>query len=143
MYDSFNTSEYAEGQNFMMTNGQQSVTVNRLALIKAIKEGRDQHRAQYDEAVVDFKAKLEAELSRVLKQVRKGNVQEHHVNVTPPPCHLTDYDDVIEMMEMSVDENITLDRDAFKAYFKNEWSWTRTFNTLNSSYKVGIGSARH
>lgn len=119
----------------MITATTQSVNVNRKELIGFIKANRQEHIDEYNQAYSDYQAKVVNELKKALERARNGDFSKVSVNVTPPETHEADYDDVIEMLEMSVDENINLDRDSFKSYVKNIWRWTQMFKTLNASYK--------
>lgn len=120
----------------MITLNQQSVTVQRKDLITAIKSNRKEHISEYNQAYSDYKAKVKYELERALKEANEGKFDNVAVLIQSPVSHENDYNDIIEMLEMSVDDNITLDRDSFKAYIKNEWNWTRQFKVLNASYKI-------
>jgi len=45
------------------------------------------------------------------------------------------------MMEMSVDENINLDSQSFKAFVKNEWAWSYNFAKTTTLYKSFAASS--
>jgi hypothetical protein len=81
-------------------------------------------------------------LTDLKTSVKKVNASEpaqlarFNIQVVFPQNHEKDFLEVIEMLEMSVDENINLDAESFRAYIKNEWSWTNGFRQLTESYKV-------
>lgn len=120
----------------MLTLRTQSVNVNRLDLITALKKGREQHLAAYNEALADYKDRTIEFLKTALANAQAGDLSNVKLTFNPPMLHLSDYDNVIEMMDLSVDETINLDTDAFKAYFKNEWPWTNSFALAAASYKA-------
>lgn len=127
----------------MLNMHTQTVTVKRTDLLSALKNNLEAHREQFAEATADYQALVKQKLSEALARAKAGDFAKVDVNVPKPESYEADFADVIEMMEMSVDETIQLDRDAFKAYFRNEWPWKRQFDSLAQSYKAGgsIGGA--
>lgn len=119
---------------------QRSVNVARSQLLEAIKKNREIHAAEYEVALVDFKTRLQEDLKAALEKVatkEPRDLSRFSVAVRFPQSHVQEYDDVIEMLEMSVDDTIELDSESFKAYIKNEWSWTNQFKAMTESYQVG------
>lgn len=114
----------------------QSVNVKRSELIAALKLNLQVHLAQYAEALEDYKAKVIYELEQALEKAKAGTLTEATLHIVKPESHERDFTNVIEMMEMSVDDTINLEGDAFRAYFKNEWSWQRSFEISAASYKM-------
>lgn len=123
----------------MMNLRQRSVNVKRIELIEALKKNLEIHRKEYQEALIDFKTRLVEDLEAGAKHVAQANAEElakFSVRINFPQNHEKDFEEVIEMLEMSVDEHINLDSESFKAYIKNEWSWTGVFKNMTESYKV-------
>jgi hypothetical protein len=120
-----------------------SINVKRSTLLEKLYENRNIHRKEYEEALVEFKARLQEDLKTISKRVNKTenveDLKELRVSISFPQNHETDYNEVIEMMEASVDETINLDSQSFKAYFKNEWPWAQQFRLAKASY-VTAGS---
>lgn len=121
----------------MLNMHNQSVTVQRDDLLSALKANLNAHRKQFAEATFDYQALVKRELAAALARAEGGDFSKVDVNVPKPQGHEQDFLDVIDMMEMSVDETIKLDRESFKAYFRNEWPWKRHFDILAQSYKSG------
>ena len=113
-----------------------TVNVKRADLLEKLRANKETFIEEYKEALSDFNAKVIRELQQNLKKAKKGQLKEVRINLVPPTDHTDDYQEVIDMMEVSVDEVINLDSESFKAYYKNEWNWTSHFKTLNSSYKL-------
>lgn len=123
-----------------MNMRQRSVNVKRTELLEALRANLAVHRTEYAEALVDFKARLIDDLKLASKTVAKAepvDLKYFNVRIVFPQNHEKEFLEVIEMLELSVDDNINLDSESFRAYFKNEWSWSNAFKTMNSSYKVG------
>jgi hypothetical protein len=124
----------------MMNIRNKSVNVERTKLLEALKTNLELHRAQYKEAVADFQARLLKDLTVAKNKVKKANpesLKDFRFDINFPANHEKDFVEVIDMLEHSTDETINLDSESFKAYFKNEWSWTHSFETSLALYKSG------
>ena len=115
-----------------------TVNVNRLKMIEAIKAGLALHTATYNEALEDFKQYALIEANKFRDAIAAGDFRKTGINLVAPTSHIKEYEEAIEIFEMSVDENINIDLDAFKAYFKNEWTWSRGFESTAMMYKSAI-----
>lgn len=113
----------------MLSMRQKSVNVSRLQLIECLKTNLELHKEQYKEAVTTYHERLKIELKEAYDKVNCGIINEKElfsiqIYFNPPTSHEKDYKEILEMMEMSVDENINLDAESFRAFIKNEWPWT-------------------
>jgi len=122
----------------MMNIRQRSVNVSRTELLEKLKENRKIHAKEYADLLLEFRARLESDLKAALEKVSKAKnnekLKQFRFNVVPPQNYTSQYDEVIEMLEMSVDEVINLDAESFKAYIKNEWSWSNQLITSKALY---------
>lgn len=121
----------------MFQRGQQSVNVKRSELLEVLKKNREQHKLDYKEAVEGYRgAKIKA-LEDALEKVKTEEKPEKislNVSLNRPVNYINEYNQVIDMLEMSVDEFIKLDTDSFQAYIKDNWSWKRSFMSSNATY---------
>jgi allophanate hydrolase subunit 1 len=122
-----------------ITANTKSVNVARKDLIEKLVANLTAHKADYQEALVGYKIKLEQDLKKVLKAVKTATVEEAQTirmpTNNPPQDHSKDYEEVIQMLQMSVDDVINLDSHSFKAFVMNEWAWSNTFNSTATMYK--------
>lgn len=123
----------------MINLRQQTVNVNRVALIDALRKGLELHRAQFIEADKDYKAAVLAFQAEAQARTGRGDFSDFRMNLHAPENKSQDYVDVIEMMEVSVDEVVQIDKDAFKAFYKNEWPWSAGFLAASAGYKTALG----
>jgi hypothetical protein len=123
-------------QEYGMTKGygMSMVTVKRDDLVAKLKTNRDGHRAIFEEALTGYKDKVVAELERHLQEVRAGKVRVIAVSLPEPSDHTRDYDRIISMCEMSVDEELELTQDEFASYVMDDWQWKRQFLSSNAGY---------
>ena len=128
----------------MMNLRQRSVNVLRSQLLEKLKENLVIHQREYQEALLECHRKLLEDLRTAYNKVETTTnpekLKKFQFRFQFPQNHEQDYKDVIEMLEMSTDNEINLDAESFKAYIKNEWSWTGSFNSTKALYS-NVGSA--
>lgn len=136
----------------MMSLHNQEVTVARLNLIEILKKNREIHAAEYKEAVIGFHIEACKKIEQYLGNIKNFSGLEdefikktdyHSFRISSPQDHTKEYDDIIEMLEMSVNENICLDSQAFRAYVKDEWIWAPQSKMLNSGYARSASASRN
>lgn len=129
----------------------QSVNVSRDKLLAALKANLTKHTKDYANAVINYRLALQADLTAALVQANdpKSKLDKITVDFSHPKSYASQYQQVIDMLEFSVDETINLDSQAFRAYIKDEWSWKNNFELTNSTYATkasafsgAIGGAR-
>lgn len=125
----------------MLSLRSRSVNVSRTDLIEAVKRGKELHLKAYAEAQSDYQVNVNVFLTEAVRRVSQGDFSMVKIPFDPPVLRTTEYDEVIEMMEVSVDETINLDAESYKAYYKNEWPWTRSFLESAALYKSMLGAA--
>lgn len=116
----------------------QSVNVDRKKLLAALKENLVKHLTAYHQAVIDYRVALQVDLTAALVQANdpKSRLDKIKVDFAHPKSYASEYQQVIDMLEFSVDETINLDNQAFRAYIKDEWSWKAGFELSNNVYSV-------
>lgn len=119
----------------MLTLNDQRVTVNRIDLINALKNSLSEHKISYSEALEDYRNSVEAYLKAAVARVEAGNFNDVVLKLAPPVNHEDQYVEILEMMEASADETITLDKGSFNAYYRNVWPWTSQFSASAVAYK--------
>ena len=111
-----------------------NVKIKKSDLLSKITENRGQHRRIFEEALVGYRAAAIDELDRALKDAREGRRIRRGMTLVEPLDHTAEYDSVIEMLKMSVDDVIELNWGAFLSYVRDEWEWKRQFLVTNSKY---------
>lgn len=125
----------------MLNMQRQLVNVDRLQLIEALRTGLSTHKVEYSEAKKDYEAAVVKFLEEATARAKSGNFQDLVLRLTKPENHEKDYTNVIELLEVSVDATIQLDSDAFRAYYKGEWGWKRSFTEASASLKSYLGAS--
>lgn len=117
----------------MLTVRNQEVTVDRITLIAALQANRTSHKENYDAAMIAWQKALTLELQGLAKQAESGDFNNIKIESVKPRHSLDQYDDVIEMLQMSVEPSIRLDRESFQSFVKDRWHWKSAFESLVSS----------
>ena len=128
----------------MLTANSKQVNVSRSELIEKLRINLEIHKKDFEEAMQGYRIKLHSDLYDAYiasaEHVTPEALQKIRVDFNYPVSHENDYNEIIAMMKMSVDENINLDMHSFKSYVLNEWSWSQAFNGLTSMYKTYNGN---
>jgi hypothetical protein len=110
------------------------VTVKREALLDTIRSNRDAHRAEFLRAQDGFRARAIEELDRRLADARAGRRIALLIQLPEPQDHTVDYDRVIRMLEMSINQEIELTAQEFDQFVMDNWSWAQMSKMINASY---------
>lgn len=116
------------------TQGLKTIKVSKQELIDKITENLGKHQEEYDQSVIDRKQHAIEVLTEQLAESKDGNIPEI-LTFDAVPNHSADYKTVIEMLEMSVDNEIEVTYEQFKRYVRDEWEWKSEFLTVSGMYK--------
>ena len=70
----------------------------------------------------------------MIDRLRKGTLESHYISLPTPEDHTDDYDQILLMLEMEINETVTIDYRTFRQYVMDEWDWKASFNTTNTFY---------
>lgn len=115
-------------------------------VIARLKENRAKHATDYEESMEGYREKALAEIEKAITTLGKlhtevGTGKEFvltpvYFSLKEPESHLDDYDQMIDLFEMIVDEEIELDTSEFTRYMRDNWEWAQEFRTVNAAYKA-------
>ncbi len=97
------------------------------------KKNREQHKALYERAIYFWRK----DFVQVITELHIETLEDFPENLEdirndcPVSC-VNQYDDVIEMFEMGINDQILLTTEAYKKFCKDEWSWKS--NTYGNYY---------
>jgi len=117
------------------------VRVQKIDVLEQLRKNRELHHSIFLEAVVGYREEVIRQLETHLEEIRSGKPKRTSIHVPSPEDHTQDYDNAIEMLEMSVDDVIELDSDAFMAFYKDQWGWKKQFLASNSGYSQTANAA--
>lgn len=114
-----------------------TITVRREDFIQAVARNREGHRAAFDQAVEGYRRRLIAELERRLRHVAQGRPVDQYLGLPEPEDHTDDYDRVLAMARMSVDDELELSEHEFGMYVMDQWEWKHAFAETTTMYGGG------
>lgn len=103
-------------------------------LLKKLEENRAEHREIFEEAVTGYKEQAIKLLEQHIKRIKNGKMEQVVVSLPVPEDHTIDYDRVIAMLNMHVEDTVQIPEDEFRAYVMDDWNWRRQFLASASSY---------
>jgi hypothetical protein len=118
------------------------VKVRTQELLAKVRANRDTHVTDYEESIVGWRAERAEVAAKVAKLAKKA-IDDHSTEVVvyqlsslqKPQSHVKDYDRVIGMLEMSVEEELEITAQEFSQYVQDEWSWREAFAASTANYK--------
>ena len=118
----------------MIEDGMNIVTVKKSELLEALKKNRESHNASFLEARMGYRAEVVATLQAMLDDAKAGKEYRTQVHLEEPKDHTKEYDRIIRMLTMSVNEEIKISDTQFCQYVLDEWGWKSHFIGMVQSY---------
>lgn len=109
-----------------------NVVVSKDELLKVLKENKEKHVQIYNDALEGVRVEYGKLLRKELKKLEDGKEVKSSVTITMPVSHEEQYDEVIQMLEMSVEKEIELTRHEFQQYVQDKWISASEKNLLRS-----------
>lgn len=117
------------------------VTVNKNTLVAVLTENRAEHEGKFLEAQQVYKRRVIEELEKSLERARQGvKVSHYFISLPIPENHLDDYDTVLQMLAMEVDDVVEITQQEFKCFVQNQWGWVQSFAANSLSYLASGGT---
>lgn len=112
-----------------------TVTVRRDEFLARVSENRDRHRSVFEEALDGYRNRLTAELERRVRDLKRGRHVDQYIGLPEPEDHTDDYDRILTMAEMSVDDTVELTDDEFAMFVMDQWRWKQSFTDSTEQYR--------
>jgi len=113
---------------------QLTVNVDKVRLLAALKENREQHGAAYEKAKAGYIRVTTKQVQDYLTRLANGELLERAFLPSPPEDHTSDYDAAILMMEWSSDDTVELTQAQFAQYVQDNWGWRESWLVSNTAY---------
>lgn len=121
-----------------------TVKVKRDELLSKVRANREKHIQEYKDACDGYKDEALAavkqgftSLEKRIQQLEAGEVialAAVSFNLNVPQSHEQSYNQVIAMLEMSVDEVLEIQSDEFACYVMDDWDWRQSFEATKMRY---------
>ena len=86
------------------------------------------------QALEGYRTRLTAELERRVRDLKRGRHVEQYIGLPEPEDHTDDYDRILAMADMSVDDTLELSEDEFGMYVMDQWRWKQSFTDSTTLY---------
>lgn len=113
-----------------------TVRLNKPNLIEVLTKNRASHRALFEKAFDGYRNECIRILNQNLDSLKKNSRHVVFFTESPPEDHTEDYDRVLAMLAMSVDDTVELTSSEFSQYVQDDWSWKTTWEASNSKYGI-------
>lgn len=108
--------------------GLQTMTYSKTNLLARITANRDLHRQVFEEAVEGYRQTMIQDLENQIKELTAGTLPRiRFVGREIPEDHTADYNTVIDMLEFSSDDTVSLSQAEFRQFVRDEWAWKGKF----------------
>lgn len=119
---------------FIFKNMGREIKVNKLELIRKIKENKENHIKDYHEAVENYKIQAKKQLDAQLKALEEGSL-EIEIKLVTPQNKTDEYDKIISMFDWEHEDFVTLSQSEFNHYVLDEAPFAMQAKFLNSTYR--------
>jgi hypothetical protein len=111
-----------------------TVKVAKDEFVTVVTHNREEHRTVFEKALAGYHQRLLRELERRIHDLRRGRAVDVRISMPEPEDHTEDYDRVLTMARMSVDDVIELTAEDFAMYVMDQWHWKRNFAATAGYY---------
>ena len=115
-----------------------TVTIKKEKLIEKIKENKEAHIKEFNEAVDAYRLEAAKQLGEADANLKAGKL-DISIRLTTPINRSSEYDKVVEMFTWEVKEEIELTQAEFNEYVHDDNDSSRSAKFANSFYS---GSAK-
>jgi hypothetical protein len=128
----------------MIRGTELTVTIDKADLLDRLKKNREKHAQEYQTAFEGYVLVVTQELEEKLAKIKAGEAVETYSVHTAPVDHTSEYDDLIDMLEMADDKQMELTQQQFRQYARDDWGWKQTWATENMTYTAAaVGRPGH
>lgn len=110
------------------------VKLDARALMEILEANKNKHREMFLKALDGYQKTVVEELQKQLDRAKRGLKRDVSVFLTCPQDHTADYERVIQMLRMSVDNVVVLSQQEFSMYVQDDWGWKQQWTTSNLAY---------
>lgn len=113
-----------------------TVTVKTADLLAKLHENKTIHEKEFNELQEIYLNNVISGLSKILEDAKTKKSQNPitSLSLTKPKSFIKDYEEIIGMLEMSIQEEFAITQEEFRNYVLNIWSWTNQFEMIKSAY---------
>lgn len=119
----------------------QTIMVHKEKLLEVLRKNREGHRKIFEEALDGYRKEVVKRLDEQLARAKAGKRVYLAFQIVEPQNQTKDYDRAIGMLEMSIDDEISLSESDFRNYVMDDWNWKHQFLSSNAMYSGSAASS--
>ena len=117
----------------MRYNGNRTIKVKKIDLIDKIRKNKIKHCEMYVLAVEAYKKEADYQLKKLRRDLNSGNM-DLNLRLITPDNKSGNYDKLITMFEMEVEEFVELTQAEFNEYIHDETEFAMSVMVSNTMY---------
>lgn len=122
--------------------GLKRVRVERKKVLETLKENRESHLQEYNDAITGWREQIQQmvdSLNGDTEGLSDDELQSRVLEIKDevydrPQSHVDQYDQYIEMLETSLDDELELTQEQFAKFMRDDWSWKSQFRASSAKY---------
>lgn len=115
-----------------------NVKISKGKLLTKLRENRDSHLKQYEEAISGWQEEVRKGLSVLLQNATTGESFSTFLNLPEPKSYTLDYDEIISQIEWNEEDHIELSHSEFKQFILDDWNWKHDFAGATAMYSKAL-----
>lgn len=115
--------------------GLKMIRVEKKELLETIQSNMEKHVSDYEETERGFKKHYKSTLAEMINRFDETGKIETFLTFDQPQSHEEDYQSIIDMLQMSVDDEVEITYEQFQRYVRDNWEWKKDFIALSAQYK--------
>ena len=116
-----------------MRHGTRTIEVKKADLITQIKENKENHKKEFDKAVVAYREVALRQLRTQLERVEEGAL-DAKLDLITPVDNSDNYDKILEMFTWEVKDIVELEQGEFQEYVQDTTDFAVTARLSNMMY---------
>lgn len=114
-----------------------TLRVSKSRLVEALRENRERHQREFQEALAGYRGQLVTALTRKLERARRKEDVDHRIDLERPVDHTAEYDRALAILAWEEQDTIDLPLSDFERWVLDAWAWRPAFKALHASYTLG------
>ena len=115
----------------------ESIRVRRDKVLTTLKQNKEMHCKQFEEAIEGWIDSAKAKAFEVLQELQSDKARETDIliHLPKPVSFEKEYEKAIKMFELEVRDEVDISNSDFQRFFLDEWSWKHDFLSNTIMYK--------
>lgn len=128
------TDWHNKGRNVNNARNINEVRVSKNQLVSIIEQNMLTHRDEFLEAMEGYRTEAIRLLEEHIDRIKNNAPEKVFVSLPMPSDHTDEYEVILSMLGMSLDDEILLSEYEYTRYVLDQWEWKKDFTTTAAMY---------